>query len=131
MAWVLNADSSYFPLNVWRSHRGHAFDRNCCCNCLRYVKSVPTGQWLLMPFNIPKFQPPFLQYEVPFPQMGQIPRAQAPLNYGPSSNPSISHYCMMGSNHASWDAIYMQWPSPAMMYAHSYGQFHHSLFQVI
>uniref|UniRef100_A0A7C8ZVB5 SUZ domain-containing protein n=2 Tax=Opuntia streptacantha TaxID=393608 RepID=A0A7C8ZVB5_OPUST len=95
----------------------------------RYVKSVPTGQWLLMPFNIPKFQPPFLQYEVPFPQMGQIPRAQAPLNYGPSSNPSISHYCMMGSNHASRDAIYMQWPSPAMMYAHPYGQFHNSLFQ--
>lgn len=95
----------------------------------RYVKNFPTNQRILIPFNMPKFQAPFLQYEAPFPQMGQIPRAQPSLNYGPPSDPSISHYCTMGTNHASRDAIYMQWPSPTMMYAHSYGQFRHSVFQ--
>lgn len=95
----------------------------------RYVKNFPTSHRIMMSFNMPKFQAPFLQYEAPFPQMGQIPRAQPSLNYGPSSDPSIGHYCTMGTNHASRDAIYMQWPSPAMMYAHSYGQFRHSVFQ--
>ena len=78
---------------------------------------------------MPKFQPPFVQYDAAFPQMGQIPRAQTALNYAPS-NPNMNHYCAMGLNQASRDAIYMQWPSPTMMYAHSYEQFRHSVFQV-
>lgn len=94
----------------------------------RYVKSFPTGQRFLPPFSMPKFQPPFVQYDAAFPQMGQIPRAQTALNYGPS-DPSMNHYCAIGLNQASRDAIYMQWPSPAMMYAHSYEQFRHSVFQ--
>ncbi|KMS97573.1 hypothetical protein BVRB_5g125440 [Beta vulgaris subsp. vulgaris] len=60
--------------------------------------------------------------------MGQIPRAQTSLNYGPS-DPSMSPYCTMGLNQASRDVVYMQWPSLAMMYAHSYEQFRHSVFQ--
>ncbi|KMT15230.1 hypothetical protein BVRB_3g063400 [Beta vulgaris subsp. vulgaris] len=95
---------------------------------VRYVKSFPTGQRFLPPFSMPKFQPPFVQYDASaFPQMGQIPRAQTSLNYGPS-DPSMSPYAM-GLNQASRDAVYMQWPSPAMMYAHSYEQFRHSVFQ--
>lgn len=95
----------------------------------RYVKSLPFGQRFLPPFSMPKFQPPFVQYDVAFPQMGQIPRAQTSLNYGPSSDPSMNHYCTMGMNQASRDAVYMQWPSPAMMYAQSYEQFRHTVFQ--
>lgn len=94
----------------------------------RYVKSIPAGQRFLPPFSMPKFQPPFVQYDAAFPQMGQIPRAQTALNYAPS-NPNMNHYCAMGLNQASRDAIYMQWPSPTMMYAHSYEQFRHSVFQ--
>lgn len=94
----------------------------------RYVRSFPTGQRFLPPFSMPKFQPPFVQYDATFTQMGQMPRAQTALNYGPS-DPNMSHYCAMGLNQASRDAIYMQWPSPAMMYAHSYEQFRHSVFQ--
>ncbi|XP_021745863.1 uncharacterized protein LOC110711754 [Chenopodium quinoa] len=94
----------------------------------RYVKSFPTGQRFMPPFSMPKFQPPYVQYDAAFPQMGQIPRAQNALNYGPS-DPSMNHYCAMGLNQPSRDAVYMQWPSPAMMYAHSYDQFRHSVFE--
>lgn len=95
----------------------------------RYVRSFPPGQRFLPPFSMPNFQPPYVQYDVGFPQMAQIPRAQTSINYGPSSDPSMNQYCTMGLNQGSRDAVYMQWPSPTMMYAHSYEQFRHSVFQ--
>lgn len=95
----------------------------------RYVRSFPTGQRFVAPFSVPKFQPPFVQYDAAFPQMGHIPRAQTSVNYAPSPDPNMNHYCTIGLNQASRDAIYMQWPSPAMMYAHSYDQLRHSVFQ--
>jgi len=94
----------------------------------RYVKSFPIGQRFLAPFGMPQFQPPLVQYDSGFPQMGHIPGAQTALNYVPSSNIPMGHYPPMGLNQSSRDAIYMQWPSPAMMYAHSHDQFRHSVF---
>ncbi|GAB2267108.1 hypothetical protein Dimus_002093 [Dionaea muscipula] len=96
----------------------------------RYAKNFSMGQRLLVPFTTPNYQPPFVQYGSAFPQSAQMPRAHSTLNYGPSSDPAMSHICSMGLNQVPRDAIYMQWPSPAMMYAHSYEQFRHTVLQV-
>jgi hypothetical protein len=74
-----------------------------------------------------KVQPPFLQYDTGFSQLGQMPRT---LSYRPPSSPAMSPFCAMGLNQTSTDAGYMQWPSAAMMYAHSYEPFRHAVFQV-
>ncbi|KAK9725984.1 hypothetical protein RND81_05G182000 [Saponaria officinalis] len=102
----------------------------------RYVKSFPSGQRFLAPFSMPKFQLPYVQYDAAaaaaaaFPQMGHVPGTQSSMIYGPASNPGMSQYGTMGLNpQASADPVYMQWPSPTMMYAHSYEQFRHSVFQ--
>ncbi|KAL9240027.1 hypothetical protein vseg_014290 [Gypsophila vaccaria] len=95
----------------------------------RYVKSFPTGQRFMAPLSMPKFQPPYVQYDAAFPQMGHIPGTPASMIYGPSSIPAMNQYNTMGLNQPSADAIYMQWPSPTMMYAHSYDQLRHSVFQ--
>jgi len=91
----------------------------------RYVKNLPTGQsFSMVPFGLQKFQPQFVQYESLAPQMVQMPRSQAPVGYGgPMMNPFV------GLNQTSRDAVYMQLPSHAMMYAHSYDQFRHAVFQ--
>jgi len=73
---------------------------------------------------------PYMQYDPNFPQLGQMPRTQASLGYHPAANPAMSPFCAMGSNQTSRDAAYVQWPSTAMMYAHSYDQFRHATFQV-
>ena len=71
-----------------------------------------------------------MQYDTGFPQMGQMPRTQASLGYQPAAGPVMSPFCALGSNQTSRDAAYVQWPSAAMMYAHSYDQFRHAAFQV-
>ena len=77
-----------------------------------------------------KIQPPFLQYDPVYAQqLGQIPRTQTSLSYGPPSGPVMNPFCAMGLNQTSTDAAYMQW-SAAMMYAHSYEQSRHAGFQV-
>jgi hypothetical protein len=73
---------------------------------------------------------PYMQYDPSFPQLGQMPRTQASLGYHPAANPAMSPFCAMGSSQTSRDAAYVQWPSTAMMYAHSYDQFRHATFQV-
>lgn len=83
-----------------------------------------------MPFNLPKAQPSFAPYETTFNQLGQMPQAQASLGYGPPSTPMMSPFCTPGLNPASGDGAYLQWPSPTMMYAHSYDQFRHAVYQV-
>ncbi|KAL2895826.1 R3H domain-containing protein 2 [Bienertia sinuspersici] len=72
----------------------------------RYVKGFPIAQRFLPPFSMPKFQPPFVQYDGTYPHMGQIPRAQTALNYGPS-DPNMSHYSAMGLNQASRDGPFL------------------------
>ena len=96
----------------------------------RYVRSLPANQgFSLPPFNMQKVQVPFVQYDASFPQVGQIPRTQASVNYRPPGSPVMSPFCAMGLNQTPMDAAYMQWPSNAMMYAHSYEQFRHAVFQ--
>ncbi|CAK9165096.1 unnamed protein product [Ilex paraguariensis] len=93
----------------------------------RYIKCIPTNQsFSLMPSNMQKFQPPFVQYDSVFPQLGQMPRAQASLGY---RSPVMSPFCAMGLNQTTRDAVYMQWPSQAMIYNQSYDQFRHGVFQ--
>lgn len=90
----------------------------------RYVRNLPMGQGFnLLPLNLPKFQPPCVQYDPLMPQMGPTPNGQVPIGY---RNP----YAVVGMNHVSRDAVYMhQWPSHSMMYAHTYDQFRHAVFQ--
>lgn len=100
-------------------------------NWHRYVRSLPTNQgFSLPPFNMQKVQLPFMQYDTGFPQFSQIPRTQASLSFRPPSSPVMSPYCAVGPNQTSVEAAYMQWPSAAMMYAHSYEQFRQAAFQV-
>ncbi|CAI9754789.1 unnamed protein product [Fraxinus pennsylvanica] len=94
----------------------------------RYIKNLPSAQhFSLAPFNMQKFQPQFVHYDPVFPQLSQMPVAQAPVNY---QTPIMSPYCAMGSNQTSRDALYMQWPSQSMMYAWSYDQRRHAFCQV-
>ncbi|XP_057786227.1 uncharacterized protein LOC131003690 isoform X2 [Salvia miltiorrhiza] len=93
----------------------------------RYVKSIPKAQSFRMaPVSFQNFQPPFVQYDSVFPQLGQMPPPQASLNY---RTPVISPYCAMGSNQNSRDALYMPLPMQTMMYAQSYDQIRHASFQ--
>ncbi|CAK7340296.1 unnamed protein product [Dovyalis caffra] len=96
----------------------------------RYVRSLPAIQnFNLTPFNMQKIPLPFVQYDTGFPQPGQMPRTQASLGYQPAASPVMSPFCAVGSNQTSRDAAYVQWPSAAMMYAHSYEPFRHATFQ--
>ncbi|KAL2952487.1 hypothetical protein AAZX31_19G113900 [Glycine max] len=69
----------------------------------RYARSIPTSAVNLVPFNLQKAQPSFAQYDATFNQLGL--------------------------NQTSSEGVYLQWPSAAMMYAHSYDQFRHAVFQ--
>ncbi|KAJ0980859.1 hypothetical protein J5N97_009114 [Dioscorea zingiberensis] len=93
----------------------------------RYARSLSFGQnFNLAAPNV--VQPPVLQYEAGFPQ---LPRVQPSVNYRPS-NPVMSPFCASsGCNQSSGDTVYMQWPSPAMLYAHSYEHFRQAVFQPV
>lgn len=96
----------------------------------RYVRNLSTNQTCnLAPFSAQKIQYPFVRYDTGFSQLGQIPRNQAGISYGPSSNPILSSFSAAGLNQSSRDSGYMQWASPAMMYAQSYEQFRHVGYQ--
>ncbi|XP_020223882.1 R3H domain-containing protein 1 [Cajanus cajan] len=95
----------------------------------RYVRSFPTSSPNLMPFNLQQVQPPFVQYDTAFNQLSQMSQSQASLGYGPPSSPMMNPFGVTALNQASCDAAYIQWPSAAMMYAHSYDQFRHAVFQ--
>ncbi|KAF8395751.1 hypothetical protein HHK36_019702 [Tetracentron sinense] len=97
----------------------------------RYVRGLPPNQsFSLGNFGVQNFQPSYVQYEGCFPHLSQLPRTQTPVSYRPSSSSIMSPFCSMGSNQTSGDAVYMQWPSPAMMYAQSYDQFRHAIIRV-
>ncbi|MED6160892.1 hypothetical protein PIB30_055494 [Stylosanthes scabra] len=95
----------------------------------RYARSMPTSAINMVPFNLPKAQPSFAQYDAGFNQLGQMPQTQASLGYGPPSSPMMSPFAANALNQTARDVAYVQWPSPAMMYAHSYDQFRHAVFQ--
>ncbi|KAI4300921.1 hypothetical protein L6164_034247 [Bauhinia variegata] len=96
---------------------------------IRYARNIPASGLNLAPFNLHKVQPSFAQYDTTFNQLGQMSQNQASLGYGPPSGPIMSPFCAPGLNQTSGDPAYLQWPSAAMMYAHSYDQFRHAVFQ--
>lgn len=93
----------------------------------RYARNMPANQnFSLAPFNMQKVQLPFVQYDPVFHQASQVPRFQAtPVHTTPVMNP----YCATGFNQMSRDAVYMHWPTSAMMYAQSYDQVRRAGFQ--
>ncbi|XP_050908780.1 uncharacterized protein LOC127122501 [Lathyrus oleraceus] len=95
----------------------------------RYARSLSASTVNLVPFNLPKAQPSFAQYDITFNQLGQMAQTQASLGYGPPSTPIMSPFCTPGLNPSSGGGAYLQWPSPTMMYAHSYDQFRHVVYQ--
>ena len=96
----------------------------------RYARSIPTSAVNLVPFNLQKAQPSFAQYDATFNQLGQMSQTQATHGYVPPSTPIMNPFCTTGLNQTPTDGAYLQWPSAAMMYAHSYDQFRHAVFQV-
>ncbi|XP_076918312.1 uncharacterized protein LOC143578713 isoform X2 [Bidens hawaiensis] len=97
----------------------------------RYMRNLPVNQGLnLLPMTLPKFQPPCVQYDpvIPIPHLGQHTnvQSQTPVGY---SRSGINPYPVVGMNPVSRDAVYMQWPTHSMMYAHTYDQFRHAVFQ--
>lgn len=96
----------------------------------RYVRSVPAGQIFgLLPFNVQKIQHPFGHFDAGFTPLGPMPRSQASLNYMPPSGAVMNSFGVTGLNQNTSDTGYMQWPTAAMMYAHSYEQLRQGVFQ--
>ncbi|KAL8095205.1 hypothetical protein AgCh_036601 [Apium graveolens] len=93
----------------------------------RYVRNVPNSRNLnLAPFNMQTFQPSYVHYDSLVPHLAQLPSAHASMGY---RNPVLNPYCAIGPNQTSRDAVYMHWPSQAMMYPQPYDQFRHAVFQ--
>lgn len=112
---------------IFRDREKELSDPDYDRNYVRYVKSVPSGQCFSMaPFDVQKFQPPYVHYDAVFPQVSQLPNAQASPNY---RNPSLGPYHAMRFNQTSNDGVFMQWPTQSMIYAHSYDQVRHAFFQ--
>ncbi|KAH0723329.1 hypothetical protein KY290_006679 [Solanum tuberosum] len=112
---------------IFRDREKELSDPDYDRNYVRYVKSVPSGQcFSVAPFDVQKFQPPYVHYDAVFPQMSQLPSAQASPNY---RNPVLSPYHAMGFSQTPNDGVFMQWPTQSMIYAHSYDQVRHAFFQ--
>ncbi|KAJ8570310.1 hypothetical protein K7X08_037282 [Anisodus acutangulus] len=112
---------------IFRDREKELSDPDYDRNYVRYVKSVPSGQcFSVAPFDVQKFQPPYVHYDGGFPQLSQLPNVQASPNY---RNPVLGPYHAMGFNQTSNDGVFMQWPTQSMIYAHSYDQVRHAFFQ--
>lgn len=122
-------DNSYPRVAIIRDREKDRSDPDYDRSYGRYARSLSASAVNLVPFNLPKAQPSFAPYETTFNQLGQMPQAQPSLGYGPPSTPMMSPFCTPGLNPASGDGAYLQWPSPTMMYAHSYDQFRHAVYQ--
>lgn len=115
---------------IFRDREKDRYDPDYDRSYERYIRGLTPNQSIpLGPFNLQGFQPSFVQYESGFPQLSQLPRTQTSVSYRPASSPVMSPFCAMGMNQTSGDAVYMQWPSPTMMYAQSYEQLRHAFFQ--
>lgn len=105
-----------------------SFKSVCFC---RYIRNLPNSQnFGLTQFQMYNVQPPYLQYDTVLPQLGQMPNTQASPTYCYSSL-VLSPYGASGPYQSSMDAVYVQVPSPAIMYAQSYDQLRHAVFQVV
>ncbi|KAJ6826593.1 cAMP-regulated phosphoprotein 21-like isoform X2 [Iris pallida] len=103
-------DRSYDSLKLCRYFRGF----------------VPSHDFRMRACSV---QPSFLQYEPGFHQLGQFPRTHhSPASYMPPDL-AVAPFSSVGCNQTSPDAVYMQWPSPAMVYAQSYDHFRHAMYQ--
>ncbi|KAL8213721.1 hypothetical protein R6Q57_003170 [Mikania cordata] len=94
----------------------------------RYTRSLRASQGsTLVPLTLPKFQP---RYDPMIPHIGQNSNGQSQTPVGYRSSSGVSPYPVVGMNQFSRDAaVYMQWPTHSMMYAHTYDQFRHALIQ--
>ncbi|KAG9144211.1 hypothetical protein Leryth_021877 [Lithospermum erythrorhizon] len=91
----------------------------------RYVRNFPATQNIsMMPANVQNFQAPYVQYDS---LSLQMPSGQAfPNHRYPIMGPSFT----MALNQPSRDAsVYMPRPTQSMMYAYSYDQFRHAVYQ--
>ncbi|XP_010504574.1 PREDICTED: R3H domain-containing protein 1 [Camelina sativa] len=94
----------------------------------RYIRSLPMNQnFNLPPFNFQQMPTPY--YEMGFTGYNQIPSTPASLGFGPPPSSMTSPYGTTFLNQASRDAMYMQWPNAAMLYAHPYEQFMNASLQ--
>lgn len=90
----------------------------------------PNQNFSLGAYNLHMSPPPFVHFETGVPQLGQMPRSQAPVSYVAPSNGLTDPFCAAG-NRMTRDGAYIQWPSSAMMYAYPYEQqIRHGFFQV-
>ncbi|XP_073008533.1 uncharacterized protein [Typha latifolia] len=93
----------------------------------RYVRGLTLGQNFGMGSHT-VLHPPFPQYEAGISQFGgHLARNQSPGNY--MSKPDVNPFTATGSNQTFKNSVYMQWPTPAMMYANSYEHMRHAIFQ--
>ncbi|XP_027188472.1 uncharacterized protein [Cicer arietinum] len=122
-------DNSYPRVAIIRDREKDRSDPDYDRSYGRYARSVATSAVNLVPFNLQKVQPSFAPYDATFNQLGQMSQTQASLGYGLPSTPIMSPFCTPGLNPTSADGAYLQWPSPTMMYAHSYDQFRHAVYQ--
>ncbi|XP_014510837.1 R3H domain-containing protein 1 [Vigna radiata var. radiata] len=114
---------------IFRDREKDRSDPDYDRNYGRYARSIPPSSLNLIPFNLQQVQPPFTHYDTAFNQLSQMPPNQASIGYGPPSSPMMNPFGVTGLNQASSDVAYLQWPSASMMYAHSYDQFRHAIFQ--
>ncbi|KAG9454835.1 hypothetical protein H6P81_007739 [Aristolochia fimbriata] len=121
-----NRDSSSGArIAIFRDREKDRSDPDYDRSYVRYVK-VPSNQNIAVGGHFPLLQPQFVSYDGFSPLL--LPRTQSPLNYQPS-NPNTSPFCAVGSSQSSSDSVYMHWPTPAMMYAHSYEHLRQAVVQ--
>jgi len=123
-------DCSSSRVAIFRDREKDRYDPDYDRSYERYVRGALSNQsFHMLPANVQKMQFPYIQYEPGYPQSVQMPRNQSSFGYMPAANPVFNPYCAVGANQTSQDAAYGQWPSASMMYAHSYDQFRHAVFQ--
>ncbi|CAI0439910.1 unnamed protein product [Linum tenue] len=125
-------DGSSSRVAIFRDREKDRFDPDYDRSYERYVRGTLNNQCFnMLPFNMQKVQMPYIQYETGFPQSVPMVRNQGSLAYRhPAANPVLNPYCAVGANQMAPDAAaYVQWPNASMMYAHSYDQFRHAVFQ--
>ncbi|XP_061374699.1 uncharacterized protein LOC133316918 [Gastrolobium bilobum] len=123
-------DISSTRVAIFRDREKDRSDPDYDRNYGRYARSIPASSLNLVPFSMQQVQPSFAQYDTTFNQLSQMSQNQASIGYGPPSNLVMSPFGVTGLNQTTRDAAYLQWPSAAIMYAHSYDQFRHAVFQV-
>jgi len=82
----------------------------------------------MIPCNV--LQPSPLQFQEGISHLGQLSGAQPLVSYR-VSDPTMNTFCAVGCNQTPLDAVYMQRPAPAIMYAQSYEHFRRASFQVL